>query len=142
PALPSSWNGTPGKFVIYCYYSFVEEQKSLPKACEYDANATANSTVLRGLNSGDNYTVFMDKCNEEGKCSGQGKPYRINAVGGDDRKLPEGGEFTKAPIAGISLKGRRERRRLDIFHDGEDEPDLQYDYDEIDEKKNEYNRVL
>ncbi|XP_074617697.1 uncharacterized protein LOC141876821 isoform X2 [Acropora palmata] len=159
PALPSSWNGPPGKFVIYCYYSFVEEQKSLPKACEYDANATANSTVLRGLNSGDNYTVFMDKCNEEGKCSGQGKPYRINAVGGDDRKLPEGGEFTKAPIAGISLlvilcvvsavagvywirKGRRERRRLDIFHDGEDEPDLQYDYDEIDEKKNEYNRVL
>ncbi|XP_015765012.1 PREDICTED: uncharacterized protein LOC107343929 isoform X2 [Acropora digitifera] len=138
PALPSSWNGTPGKFVIFCYYSVVGEQKSFPKKGEYYANATANSTVLRGLNSGDNYTVFMDKCNEEGKCSGRGKSYRINAVGGDDREPPGGGEFTKALIAGISLlvilcvvsavagvycirKGRRERIPLDIFHKGEDE---------------------
>ncbi|XP_067055171.1 uncharacterized protein [Acropora muricata] len=156
PALPSSWNGTPGKFVIS---SFVWEQKSLSKKGEYHANATANSTVLRGLNSGDEYHVFMNKCNEEGKCTGRGRSYRINAVVGDDRGPPGGGEFTNAPIAGISLlvilcvvsavagvcwirKGRQERRRLDIFHDGEDEPDPQYDYDEIDEKKNEYNRVL
>ena len=60
---------------------------------EYHANATANSTVLRGLNSGDNYTVFMDKCNEEGKCSGRGKSYRINAVGGGKAEVACNGQI-------------------------------------------------
>jgi len=161
-ALPSSWNGAPGQFVIYCDYK-KQKQKSLPKKCEYHANATANSTVLRGLNSGDDYRVYMDKCNEEGKCSGRGRSYLIEAVeGGDKRKPPKGFKFTKAQVAFISLsviggcagavfavylvrKWRRERRPglppLDQIHYGEDEPDGQHEYSEISERKNEYDRV-
>ena len=92
-ALPSSWNGTPGQFVISCGYPYVGKQNAQAKKCEYHANATANSTVLRGLNSGNDYLVFMDKCNEEGKCSGRGRSYLIEAVRGGKAEVACDGQI-------------------------------------------------
>ncbi|KAL9978277.1 hypothetical protein ACROYT_G015776 [Oculina patagonica] len=96
-----SWHGTPGHYIVYCRHHLFS-LGSLPN-CSYHVDATSNRTVLQGLNSADRYSVYIQMCNKEGKCSSPSEQYPVKEVKDIITSSQNGGELSSKQIALITV---------------------------------------
>ncbi|KAL9978321.1 hypothetical protein ACROYT_G015821 [Oculina patagonica] len=96
-----SWHGTPGQYTVYCNHHVLSQGSVLN--CRYHVDATSNRTVLQALKSADRYSVYIQMCNKEGKCSSPSEPYIVKEVKDNITSPQTGGKLNSKQIALITV---------------------------------------